>query len=204
MAGVEVKSDQQVNIYSFVVRCDRRWPRTQWHRVYTSSGNVPYVQFESVGDFIPKPRCSKFVVGLQTRRRKMGYRRGPVGSGRKGQERQELRYELSVQECAWSPNPAVLWSWASELNWCLLSSRRALLFVGGGASPFIDKGDGFTSERVRVRMLPSLVAHTGRFKIMVGTYNTIDVTIECQMYMGGRAAFFRDSGRRYLQILFDA
>ena len=31
-----------------------------------------YVQFESVGDFIPEPRCSKFAVGLQTRKRKMG------------------------------------------------------------------------------------------------------------------------------------
>ena len=42
------------------------------------SGNMPYVQFESVGDFIPKPRCLKFAVGLQTRRRKMGGTRGPV------------------------------------------------------------------------------------------------------------------------------
>ena len=25
---------------------------------------MPYVQFESVGDFIPKPRCSKFAVGF--------------------------------------------------------------------------------------------------------------------------------------------
>ena len=33
---------------------------------------MPYVQFESVGDFIPEPRCSKSVVGLQTRRRKEG------------------------------------------------------------------------------------------------------------------------------------
>ena len=40
--------------------------------VYTCSGNVPYVQFESVNDFIPEPRCSKFVVGLQMGRRKMG------------------------------------------------------------------------------------------------------------------------------------
>jgi hypothetical protein len=58
---------------------------------------VPYVLSGSVGDFIPEPRCSKFVVGLQTRRRKMGCIRGPVGSGRKGWERQGLRYELSVQ-----------------------------------------------------------------------------------------------------------
>ena len=67
---------------------------------YTGSGNVPYVQFKSVDDFIPEPRCSKFVVGLQTRRRKMGCASGPVGSGRKGRERQELRYELSVQAYA--------------------------------------------------------------------------------------------------------
>ena len=50
------------------------WPSTQFE-----SGNVPYVQFESVGDFIPKPRCSKFVVVLQTRGSKMGDIRGPVG-----------------------------------------------------------------------------------------------------------------------------
>ena len=39
---------------------------------------MPYVQFESVGDFILEPRCSKFAVGLQTRRRKMWGTRGPV------------------------------------------------------------------------------------------------------------------------------
>ena len=46
-------------------------------------------------------------------------------------------------------------------------------------SPFIDKGDGLTSERMRVHMLPSLVAYTGGYKIMVGAYNIVDVTIEC-------------------------
>ena len=30
-------------------------------------------------DFISEPRCSKFVVGLQTRGSKMGGARGPVG-----------------------------------------------------------------------------------------------------------------------------
>ena len=40
---------------------------------------MPYVQFESVGDFIPVPRCSKFAVGLQTKGRKMGGARGLVG-----------------------------------------------------------------------------------------------------------------------------
>ena len=47
--------------------------------VYTGSCNVPYDQFESVGDFIPERRCSKFDVGLQTEGRKMGGTRGLVG-----------------------------------------------------------------------------------------------------------------------------
>ena len=47
--------------------------------IYTGSGNVPYVQLGSVGDFIPEPRCSKSVVGLQTRRRNEGCTVGPVG-----------------------------------------------------------------------------------------------------------------------------
>ena len=46
--------------------------------VYTGSGNVPYVQFESVGDFIPEPRCSKFAVGLQTSGNEKGGVKGPV------------------------------------------------------------------------------------------------------------------------------
>ena len=61
------------------MRCDRMWPSTQWHRVYTGLGNMPYVQFQSIGDFIPKPRCSKFVVGLQTSENKKGGVKGPVG-----------------------------------------------------------------------------------------------------------------------------
>ena len=39
----------------------------------------------------------------------------------------------------------------------------------------------------------------GGYKKVVCAYNTVDVTIECQMHVGGRAAFFRDGGRRYLQ-----
>ena len=41
------------------------------------------------------------------------------------------------------------------------------------ASPFIDEGDGFTSERERVRMLLSLVVHAGGYKMIVGVHNTI-------------------------------
>ena len=40
---------------------------------------MPYVQCGSVGDFIPEPRCSKSVVGLQTREREMGCLVGLVG-----------------------------------------------------------------------------------------------------------------------------
>ena len=57
---------------------------------------MPYVQFESVGDFIPKPRYSKFVVGLQMEGRKMGVQEVWSDSGLKGQECRELRYVLSV------------------------------------------------------------------------------------------------------------
>ena len=71
-------------------------------------------------------------------------------------------------------------------------------FIGGSASPFIDKGDGFTGERKRVRMFLSLVAHADEDWIMVGAPNTVDVTVEYQMRTGGRAIFFRKDGRRYL------
>ena len=64
-------------------------------------------------------------------------------------------------------------------------SRKSLSFVGGSASPFIDKGDGFISERVRARMLLSLVAHASGYKIMVGAHNTVDVTVEYRMHVGG-------------------
>ena len=50
-------------------------------------------------------------------------------------------------------------------------------------------------------MLLSFVAHAGGYKIMVGAHNTVDVTVECQMHVGGCVAFFRNSRCRYLQIL---
>ena len=82
-----------------------------------------------------------------------------------------------------------------------LMNLKGLGYVGGSASPFIDKGDGFTSERVRVCMLLSFVAHAGGYKIIVGAHNTVDVTVECQMHVGGCVAFFRNGRCRYLQIL---
>ena len=68
--------------------------------------------------------------------------------------------------------------WTSELG-RFDESKEALFYVGGSASPFIDKLDDFTSERVRVRMLLGSVAHAGGYKIMVGAHNTIGVTVEC-------------------------
>ena len=72
------------------------------------------------------------------------------------------------------------------MNWIdvgsLKRTKKALRkapFVGGSASPFIDKRDGFISERVRVRMLLGSVAHAGWYKIMAGAYNTVDC--HCRM-----------------------
>ena len=50
-------------------------------------------------------------------------------------------------------------------------------------------------------MLLGSIAHAGGYKIIVGTYNTVDVTVECQMHMRGCVAFFRNSRCRCLQIL---
>ena len=62
------------------------------------------------------------------------------------------------------------------------------------ASPFIDEGDGLTSEGERVCMLLSLAAHVGGYRTMVGAHNTI----ECQMYVGGGVVFFGHGKRRRL------
>ena len=47
------------------------------------------------------------------------------------------------------------------------------LSVGRERMPFIDEGDGLTSERERVRMLLSLVAYAGGYKMMVGAHNIV-------------------------------
>ena len=48
-----------------------------------------------------------------------------------------------------------------------------LSFLGESAPPFIDEGDGFISERERVRMLLNLVAHADRYRTMVGAHNSV-------------------------------
>ena len=50
-------------------------------------------------------------------------------------------------------------------------------------------------------MLLIFVAHASGYKIMVGAHNTVDVTVEYQMHVGGRVAFFGNGRCRYLQIL---
>ena len=68
--------------------------------------------------------------------------------------------------------------------------------LGESASPFIDEGDGLTSERERERvcMLLSLVAHAGGYRVMVGAHNTVG----CQMHVGGCVVLFRYGRCRYL------
>ena len=76
-----------------------------------------------------------------------------------------------------------------------------LSFLGESTSPFIDEGDGLTSERERVRSLVSLVAHADGYKMFVGAHNTVDVTVGCQMHVGGYVAFFRYGRCQYLHKL---
>ena len=96
---------------------------------------MPYVQFESVGDFIPNPRCSKFVVGLQTEGRKMGVQEVRSDSGQRGRERRELRYVLCVRACARGLNLMVLLLCTSELD-----RPESTYLLEESASPFIDEG----------------------------------------------------------------
>ena len=77
------------------------------------------------------------------------------------------------------------------MNLMELSLNQSVSPVGGSASPFIDEKDGFTGERERVRMLLSLVAHADEDWIRVGAHNTVDVTVECQVHVGGYVVFFR-------------
>ena len=48
-------------------------------------------------------------------------------------------------------------------------------------------------------MLRNLVAHADEEWIMVGAYNIVDVTVECQVHRGVCVVFFRKGRCRYLQ-----
>ena len=58
--------------------------------------------------------------------------------------------------------------------------------LGESASPFIDEGDGLTSERERVRMLLCLFSHASGYRMMVGAHNTVG----CWMHVGGYVVLF--------------
>ena len=72
---------------------------------------------------------------------------------------------LSVRAYACGLNLVVLLLCTSELI--------DLSVLEESTSPFIDEGDGLTSERERVRMLLSLAAHADGYKMMVGAHNTV-------------------------------
>ena len=67
------------------------------------------------------------------------------------------------------------------MNLIDLMNLNQLSLLGESASPFIDEGDGLTSERERVCMLLSLVAQADGYRMMVGAHNTVG----CQMHVGG-------------------
>ena len=52
-------------------------------------------------------------------------------------------------------------------------SLNQLGLLGESASPFIDEGDGLTSEREGVCLLLSLVTLAGVYKMMVGAHNIV-------------------------------
>ena len=91
---------------------------------------MPYVQSGSVGDFVPEPRCSKSVVGVQTRMKKGVYKR----FGR-------LRPEGSRSELG---GPVV---GSVDVDLVRLGLKKLISPVGRSASPFIDEGDGSIGER---------------------------------------------------------
>ena len=75
-----------------------------------------------------------------------------------------------------------------------LMNLNQLSLLRESASPFIDEGDNFTSERERIRMLLSLVADADGYMMMIGAHNTV----ECLMQVGGWVVFFGHGRRRCL------
>ena len=54
-----------------------------------------------------------------------------------------------------------------------LDRSESTCLLEESSSPFIDEGDGLTSEREGVRMLLSLATHAGGYKMMVGAHNIV-------------------------------
>ena len=129
---------------------------------------MPYVQFESIGDFIPKPKCLKFAVGLQMERRKMGGARGLVGLWSEGPRvtgaplcAKCLNIYCSLGSLVVRIMCVVKLLWTDSPLW---EKAHPLLLMKGMA----------LQKRESVRML-SLVAHAVRYKMIVGAHNTVNV-----------------------------
>ena len=67
--------------------------------------------------------------------------------------------------------------------------------MGESASPFIDEGDGLTSERECVRVLVSLVAHAIGYKMIVDAHNTVNV--RCMWEVASSSSSIADVGACY-------
>ena len=78
---------------------------------------------------------------------------------------------LSVRACARGLNLVVMLLCASELD-----RSESTCLLGESVSLFIDERDGLTSERERVRMLLSLIAHVSGYRMMVGTHNSVGLS----------------------------
>ena len=76
---------------------------------------MPYVQFESVSDFIPEPGARSLQWGYKREGERWGVQEVRSDSSLRGREWQELRYVLSVRACACGLNLVVLLLCASEL-----------------------------------------------------------------------------------------
>ena len=75
---------------------------------------------------------------------------------------------LCVRACARGLNLVVLLLCTSELD-----RSESTYLLEESASPFIDEGDGLTSETEGVRLLLRLASHAGGYKMIVGAHNTI-------------------------------
>ena len=64
----------------------------------------------------------------------------------------------------------------------------------GREHPFIDEGDGLTSERERVSLLISHVAYADRHRMGVGAHNTVG----CRMHVGDCVVLFEYGRCQYL------
>ena len=97
---------------------------------------MPFIQFESVGDFIPEPWCSKFAVGLQSEGRKMGGTRGPVRLWFEGPR------VMGAPLCAKCSNICCsLGSLVVRIMCVLFELCTDPPPLGESASPFIDEGN---------------------------------------------------------------